>query len=373
MAFHFFKKKPRPAPERETPAEAVVDRQSTAPPAAEATEKKQPAEEVTETQPPATDRRPEPEAPATQPTQPPSSGGFYQRLRNGLSKTRRILTTDIDQLFSAGRRISQEMLDDLEERLITADIGVQTSMEIIEELSRLKNADAGILKTHLRNTLLTYLTSCASSSDVSFPGTGPRVILVVGVNGVGKTTTIGKMAAQYIQAGNKVIMVAADTFRAAAVEQLAIWAQRTGADLIRHRDNADPAAVVFDGLEAARARGADIVLIDTAGRLHTKTNLMEELKKIKRTITKQIPEAPHEVLLVLDATTGQNALSQAEMFIHAAGVTGLVLTKLDGTAKGGMVVNLCRTFQIPLRFIGIGEQIDDLQFFEPEKFVEALF
>ncbi|MEW6078907.1 MAG: signal recognition particle-docking protein FtsY [Thermodesulfobacteriota bacterium] len=302
----------------------------------------------------------------------PSSSGFYQRLRKGLSKTRQILTTDIDQLFKSGKPVSPDTLDNLEERLITADIGVKTAMEIIEQLSGLKISSSDDLKNSLKDILRSYLMDNDHppvSSEMNFR---PWIILVVGVNGVGKTTTIGKLAAQYIQSGKKVMLVAGDTFRAAAIEQLEIWAQRTGADFVKHRENSDPAAVVFDGLEAAQARGVDIVLIDTAGRLHTKTNLMEELKKIKRTITKKMPDAPHEVLLVLDATTGQNALSQAEMFIRAADVTGIALTKLDGTAKGGIAVNLCRTFHVPLRFIGIGEQVSDLQPFDAEKFTEAL-
>ncbi len=302
-----------------------------------------------------------------------SSSVFYQRLRDGLVKTRRLFTTDIDQLFSPEKQISPEMLDDLEERLITADIGVKTSMEIIKKLSGSKISDSEDLKNKLKNILLSYLQDNGRQFKTADRSAGPQIILVVGVNGVGKTTTIGKLAAEYVHAGKKVMLIAADTFRAAAIEQLEIWSQRTGADLVKHRENSDPAAVVFDGLEAAQARGVDIVLIDTAGRLHTQTNLMEELKKIKRTIARKISGAPHEVLLVLDATTGQNALSQAEMFIQATGVTGIALTKLDGTAKGGIVVNLCHTFHVPLRFIGIGEQAGDLQPFEPEKFVAALF
>lgn len=303
----------------------------------------------------------------------PSPSGFYQRLRKGLAKTRQLLTTDIEQLFSPEKQLTRSLLDDLEERLITADIGFNTAMEIIEQISAAKVSDADHLKNRLKDILLSYLQGSGCPIKISDMNIKPLIILVVGVNGVGKTTTIGKLAAEYLQSGKKVMLVAADTFRAAAIEQLEIWAQRTGADFIKHRQNSDPAAVVFDGLEAAQARGTDIVLIDTAGRLHTKTNLMEELKKIKRTITKKIPGAPHEVLLVLDATTGQNALSQAEMFIKTTGVTGIALTKLDGTAKGGIVVNLCHTFHVPLRFIGIGEQIKDLQPFDPEKFIDALF
>ncbi|MFO8048760.1 MAG: signal recognition particle-docking protein FtsY [Desulfosudaceae bacterium] len=300
---------------------------------------------------------------------PPSSGGFYQRLRQGLSKTRQLLTTDIETLIGSGQALDEDTLDDLEERLITSDIGVQPATEIIEALGAGRVKDAETLKSKLKEILLSYLVI----EETPRPSSGyPHVIMVVGVNGVGKTTTIGKLAATYRREGKSVMLVAADTFRAAAIEQLDVWGDRTGATVIKHKANSDPAAVVFDGLEAARARNIDMVIIDTAGRLHTKTNLMEELKKVKRTITKKMPDAPHEVLLVLDATTGQNALSQARTFSAETGVTGIILTKLDGTAKGGIAVNLCHTFQIPLQYVGVGEQIDDLQPFEPEKFIEAL-
>ena len=309
--------------------------------------------------------KPEPE----EKTAPPSSGGLYQRLRKGLSKTRQILTTDIETLFTAGQAVDEDTLDDLEERLITADIGVAAATEIIASVHKAGVKDGAALKEQLKQTMI----SCLSiDQPVPPPAEKPQVIMVVGVNGVGKTTTIGKLAANYARAGQSVLLVAADTFRAAAIEQLEIWAQRTHAGIVKHRENSDPSAVVFDGIEAARARDIDVVIIDTAGRLHTKTNLMEELKKIKRTIAKKMPEAPHQVLLVLDATTGQNALSQAQTFAADTGVTGIVLTKLDGTAKGGIAVNLCRTFGIPLQYIGVGEQVDDLQPFEPEKFIEAL-
>jgi fused signal recognition particle receptor len=202
---------------------------------------------------------------------------------------------------------------------------------------------------------------------------GPQVIMVVGVNGVGKTTTIGKLAAKYIADGKRVLLVAADTFRAAAVEQLEIWAQRVGAEIVRHKGKADPSAVAFDGIQAALSRDMDVVIIDTAGRLHTKVNLMEELKKIRRTVAKQLPEAPHETLIVLDATTGQNAIAQAQLFHEATDVTGMVLTKLDGTAKGGVVVGICHSLGLPLKYIGLGEKVEDLQEFDPEAFMEALF
>jgi len=300
-------------------------------------------------------------------------GGFIKRLRNGLAKTRKILSTDIDKLFTEGRQVDDDLLEELEELLITADIGVQISMELIENISRkYKNiSQPDQLKAALKEEILGYLNTQSFAMEKST--FKPYVIMVLGVNGVGKTTTIGKLAARSVAGGGKVLIAAADTFRAAAVEQLTIWANRAGADIVKHTENADPAAVAFDCVEAAIARGADLVLIDTAGRLHTRVNLMEELKKIKRTISKKLPDAPHEILLVLDATTGQNALSQAKLFNDALGVTGIALTKLDGTAKGGIVISICSTLRIPLKYIGVGEQIEDLQNFDPTQFVNALF
>ncbi len=263
--------------------------------------------------------------------------------------------------------------------LITADVGVQTSMDIAEKVSnqkgRIKNGAE--LKTVLQEIVLEILTKTNDhtkaelSSDTD--SSAPHVIMVVGVNGVGKTTTIGKLAARYAANGKKVLMGAADTFRAAAVEQLTVWAERADADIVKHKEGSDPAAVAFDSVDAAIARGADLVLVDTAGRLHTKVNLMEEIKKVQRSINKRLPNAPHEILLVLDATTGQNGLAQAREFNDALGLTGLVLTKLDGTAKGGVVISICDTLNVPLRYIGVGEQIDDLQPFESDQFVQALF
>lgn len=301
------------------------------------------------------------------------SHSFFGRLRSGLSKTRRLLTTDLDELFEEKKKIDDAMLEDLEGILITADIGVQTTMDLIENVSRRTAtiSDAASLKEVLKEEILSFLpTNMPIELSVD---TKPKVIMVVGVNGVGKTTTIGKLAARYFSDGQKVLIAAADTFRAAAVEQLAIWAERSGADIVKHKDGADPAAVAYDGVEAARAREYDIVLVDTAGRLHTKVNLMAELKKIKRSIAKILPDAPHEVLLVLDATTGQNALSQAKMFNEALDVTGIALTKLDGTAKGGIVVSIYNQLNIPLQYVGVGENLDDLQDFEPQAFVDALF
>ena len=298
--------------------------------------------------------------------------GFVGRLRQGLSKTRNILTTDIDDLFRSNR--FDDLMEELEERLITSDIGVQPAMEIIERVSKKKGKirSADDLKTVLREEIVDLMGGTGGAVDETLTAS-PHVIMVLGVNGVGKTTTIGKLAARYAGQGKSVLIAASDTFRAAAVEQLGIWADQAGADFVRHRDKADPAAVAFDGVEAGVARKKDVVIVDTAGRLHTKANLMEELKKIKRAMGKKLPEAPHETLLVLDATTGQNALSQAKMFHDALGVTGIALAKLDGTARGGIVVSIRGGLGIPLKYIGIGEGIEDLQIFDPARFAEALF
>jgi fused signal recognition particle receptor len=234
-------------------------------------------------------------------------------------------------------------------------------------------ADGQALKKALKEMILGYLRNADRPADLALPAQGPFVVMVLGVNGVGKTTTIGKLAHKFTQAGQKVLLVAADTFRAAASEQLQIWGKRVGVEVVAQQAGADPSSVVFDALDYAKPRNFDVVLVDTAGRLHTKVNLMEELKKIKRVMDKKIPGAPHEILLVLDATTGQNAISQARLFNEAVDVTGLALTKLDGTAKGGIVINICHEFNIPIRFIGIGEQMEDLRDFEPNEFVEALF
>jgi len=311
---------------------------------------------------------PEPEAPAAR-----SQKGFFKRLKQGLSKTRDILTTDVDELFTGRRKIDDDLLEELEERLITADIGVRTASELIERIAtqKAKITTADHLKDALKAEIRSYLDNCTSKQ--ALPSVKPHVIMVVGVNGVGKTTTIGKLAARYTAAGKKVLIAAADTFRAAAIEQLSIWAARANAEIVKHKDHSDPAAVAYDSIEAALARSSDVVLVDTAGRLHTKINLMEELKKIQRTLAKKLPDAPHEILLILDATTGQNALSQAQLFNEALGLTGIALTKLDGSAKGGIVVSICNTLNIPLQYVGVGEQIDDLQDFDPQQYADALF
>ncbi|MBL0731831.1 MAG: signal recognition particle-docking protein FtsY [Desulfosarcina sp.] len=299
--------------------------------------------------------------------------GFFGRLKQGLAKTRDILTTDIDDLFTGKRQLDDDMLEELEELLITSDIGVQASMDILENLSQksFKISGADQLKKILNKEILALFDF--KEDTVNIVQGKPHVVMVIGVNGAGKTTTIGKLAAKAADSGKRVLIAAADTFRAAAIEQLEIWADRAGADIIKHRENSDPAAVAYDSIEAALARDADIVFVDTAGRLHTKVNLMEELKKIKRALAKKIPEAPHEILLVLDATTGQNALSQAKSFNDALGITGLAITKLDGTAKGGVVISICSTLDIPLLYIGVGETIDDLDVFNAKDYVNALF
>jgi fused signal recognition particle receptor len=315
-----------------------------------------------------TDQLPEDNIPA----EPEGKKGFFNKLRKGLAKTREILTTDIEDLFSGRRKIDDELLEELEALLIAADMGVETTMALMDRITakskHLTTADE--LKNALKQEILELIESYPAPSEKIFK---PHVILVVGVNGVGKTTTIGKVAARYRTLGKKVLICAADTFRAAAIEQLSIWAERSGADIVKHKNRADPAAVAYDGIEAAISRNMDLVLIDTAGRLHTKVNLMEELKKIKRTIGKKLPGAPHEVLLILDATTGQNAISQTKLFDDTVGVTGIALAKLDGTAKGGIVVSICNSLKLPIRYIGVGEQIEDLQDFDPKAFVEALF
>jgi fused signal recognition particle receptor len=307
--------------------------------------------------------------------EPVGKMGFFDRLKQGLTKTHETIVGRIDSLLLGKKQIDADVLEELEEILITADMGVKTTVELIRSLEqRLKRNelnDGEALKAALKQEIIGRLAKVDSVLDVS--AARPFVILVIGVNGVGKTTTIGKLAAQYRQAGKKVLLAAGDTFRAAAAEQLEIWGQRVGADVVRHKEGADPSAVAFDACKAAVARGSDILLIDTAGRLHTKVNLMEEMKKIRRVIEREIPGAPHETLLVLDAATGQNAVSQAGLFKEAAQVTGLILTKLDGTAKGGIVVAVSHEFSLPVRYIGVGEGVEDLRRFEPEQFVEAIF
>jgi len=300
--------------------------------------------------------------------------GFFGRLREKLSRSANRIAGDFAGLFR-GRKIDAELLDDLEARLIGADVGVEATQAILENLrasvARRELADVDALLTALREQLLAILRPCAVPLTID-PRRKPYVIMVVGVNGSGKTTSIGKLALRLTRAGHKVLLAAGDTFRAAAAEQLDIWAERSGAEIVQQHAGTDPGAVVFDALRAAQARGFDVVLADTAGRLHSQSHLMEELKKIRRVIQRVDAAAPDEVLLVLDANQGQNALSQAKEFHAAVGVTGLVLTKLDGTARGGIVVAIARTMKLPIRFIGIGEQAADFGEFDAEAFVDAL-
>jgi fused signal recognition particle receptor len=298
---------------------------------------------------------------------------FFDRLKEGLAKTKKGLVEKVETLFT-GRKIDEKALEELEEILISADVGTKAVGEIMitlrEKARRGEVKDADSLKDALRKEMVLIL---GQSHPLVIQGNRPFVILTVGVNGVGKTTTIGKLANRFRSRGLSVLLAAGDTFRAAGIEQLEIWADRANAQFVRHKSGSDPAAVAFDAIEAARHREIDVVIIDTAGRLHTKSPLMEELKKVKRVIEKAMPGAPQEILLVVDATTGQNALRQADTFNKAAGVTGIALTKLDGTARGGIVFAIKKDLGIPVRLIGIGEGLDDLRDFNPEEFVEALF
>jgi fused signal recognition particle receptor len=322
------------------------------------------------------ERSPLPEEDATE-EKPEVSNSLFQRLRNGLSKTRDSLVKRMDTLFLGKKKIDPELLDELEEILITSDIGVKTTQDLLhdarERLKRNELSDPQMLKKVLKDKIYSYLEKMEKSSALHMPAEGPLVIMVVGVNGVGKTTTIGKIAHKFKQEDQSVLLVAGDTFRAAAIDQLKIWGERIDVEVIAQKPGVDPSSVVFDALDYAKPRNFDVVIIDTAGRLHTKVNLMEELKKTKRVMGKKMDGAPHEVLLVVDATTGQNAISQAKLFHEAVGVTCLALTKLDGTAKGGVVINISHELQIPIRFIGIGEKMEDLRDFDPAEFVEALF
>ncbi|GFN23965.1 signal recognition particle-docking protein FtsY [Thermanaeromonas sp. C210] len=300
---------------------------------------------------------------------------LLKKLKQSLAKTRENLAGRLENLFTGKKGLDEEFFEELEEILLTADVGVTTTLELVEGLrqrARKENiSDPSALGSILQEDVVRLMENEAAGLQLA--PSPPTVILMVGVNGTGKTTTIGKLAYRFRQKGSRVILAAADTFRAAAADQLAVWAQRTGTELISHQPGADPGAVVFDALQAARSRKADVVLVDTAGRLQTKANLMEELKKIRRVIGREHPGAPHEVLLVLDATTGQNALSQARLFHEAVGVTGIVLTKLDGTAKGGVVLAIAHELKIPVKLVGLGEGPEDLEEFRPREFALALF
>ncbi|WP_363321013.1 signal recognition particle-docking protein FtsY [Desulfobacula sp.] len=300
--------------------------------------------------------------------------GIFSRLKSGLTKTRKILTTDINELFVSTKAIDEDLFEELEEVLITSDLGIDITMEMMERIRKKakKLTTADELKQVLKEELIALFPDM-SQIKKDKPITKPHVIMVVGVNGTGKTTTLGKLAMTFTSQGKKVLIAAADTFRAAAIEQVEIWADRSNATIVKHKEGADPAAVAYDSVEASLARDIDIVLIDTAGRLHTQKNLMEELKKIKRSVNKKLPGAPHEVLMVLDATTGQNAISQATLFNQAVDITQIALTKLDGTAKGGIVAAISSTMKLPITYIGVGEQIEDLQAFDANQFITALF
>lgn len=305
----------------------------------------------------------------------PTEPDLLDRLKAGIQKTRSGLVDRIEDVLAGKREIDAGLLEELEYTLITSDLGVRTVDDILERIrqrvDRRLAADPAEIRNLIREQLLEILR--ASETPMRVVSKPPAVVMVVGVNGAGKTTTIGKLAHRFVGEGRKVLLCAADTFRAAAIEQLDVWAERAHVDVIRQKTGADPSAVVFDALQAAKARGMDYVIVDTAGRLHTKENLMAELEKMRRTCQRVVPGSPHEVWLVLDATTGQNGLEQARKFTESAGVTGIILTKLDGTAKGGVVVAIARDLNLPIRFVGLGEKIDDLLPFDPASFVESLF
>lgn len=298
--------------------------------------------------------------------------GFFEKIKQGLQKTSDAVGRSLDSVFAAFVKIDADLLEELEEALILSDVGAETSMKIVAEVEKRAKLKKITTAPELRELLREVLTDNMLENQPLDVSGKPAVILVIGVNGVGKTTSIGKLAARYVGEGKKVMLSAADTFRAAAADQLEIWAKRAGADIVRHGEGADPAAVVFDSISAAKARGSDIIIVDTAGRLHNKANLMNELAKIDRVITRELPDASRETLLVLDATTGQNAVHQAEEFNKAASLTGIVLTKLDGTAKGGIVIAISAGLGVPVKLVGVGEGIDDLIDFDRAAFLEAI-
>ncbi|QKT03273.1 signal recognition particle-docking protein FtsY [Ectothiorhodospiraceae bacterium 2226] len=318
---------------------------------------------------------PEEQAPKEPAAEPAKKPAFFQRLKERLSRTRNELTEGLATLMLGKKEIDQEILDEIETRLLMADVGIEATQTIIDDLtarvSRKQLGDVAALRDALREDMLALLAP--SNHPLTIPaGPRPYVILMVGINGAGKTTTIGKLAKRFQADGHNVMLAAGDTFRAAAVEQIKVWGERNNIPVIAQERSSDAASVIYDGMQAAKARGADILIADTAGRLHTQANLMEELKKVRRVMGKLDPDAPHEVMLVLDATTGQNALNQAMQFQQAVGVTGVTLTKLDGTAKGGILFAIARRTALPIRFIGVGEGIDDLRPFDAEEFVDAL-
>lgn len=299
--------------------------------------------------------------------------GFFDKIKAGLTKTRDALGSTLGSVFTGFSEIDDDFYDELEESLILADLGVETAMKAVELLRKAVKTQHMKTTQEAKEALKQILVDMLSVGDTGLNlETKPSVILVIGVNGVGKTTTIGKIAAQLTKQGKDVLLVAGDTFRAAAADQLAVWAERSGASIVRQHEGADPASVVYDGIQSAKAKGADVIIVDTAGRLHNKQNLMNELGKISRIVNRELPDAAKEVLLVLDGTTGQNGLIQAKQFKEIAGVTAVALTKLDGTAKGGIVIAVADALQIPVKFVGVGERVDDLMPFEAQPFVEAL-
>ena len=298
--------------------------------------------------------------------------GLFDKIKQGLQKTSDAVNRSLDNVFAAFVKIDADLLEELEEALILSDVGAETSAKIVAEVEKRAKLQKITTAPELRDLLREVLTDNMLDNQPLDVSGKPAVILVIGVNGVGKTTSIGKLAARYVNEGKKVMLSAADTFRAAAADQLEIWAKRAGADIVRHGEGADPAAVVFDSIAAAKARGSDIIIVDTAGRLHNKANLMNELAKIDRVISRELPDASRETLLVLDATTGQNAVHQAEEFNKAAHLTGIILTKLDGTAKGGIVIAISAGLGVPVKLVGVGEGIDDLVDFDRASFLEAL-
>ena len=298
--------------------------------------------------------------------------GFFDKIKQGFKKTSDAVSHSLDSVFAAFVKIDEDLLEELEEALILSDVGASTSAKIVAEVEKRAKLRKTTTASELRDLLREVLTDNMLDNQPLDVSGRPAVILVIGVNGVGKTTSIGKLAARYVSEGKKVMLSAADTFRAAAADQLEIWAKRAGADIVRHGEGADPAAVVFDSISAAKARGSDIIIVDTAGRLHNKANLMNELAKIDRVIARELPDASRETLLVLDATTGQNAVHQAEEFNKAAELTGIILTKLDGTAKGGIVIAISAGLGVPVKLVGVGEGIDDLIDFDRAAFLEAI-
>ena len=372
---------PTPAEEEQLPPAVEPAEPEAAPLAAEPVPEEEPAvEAVAEEKIPAEETAPEStdeESAGTMSDQEKGTSSFFRRLAEKLSKTREAFTYQLDSLFLGRREIDAKLFDDLEELLITADLGVTTTRELLDharrKVHRKELSDPESLKQALKEKIKSFISDYQRDAELVMPESGPFVIMVVGVNGVGKTTTIGKIAHKFVKAGSSVMLVAGDTFRAAAVSQLQIWGERNGVHVVARADGADPSSVVYDAMDIAKAGNYDVVLVDTAGRLHTQANLMEELKKIKRVMGKRLEGAPHEVMLVIDATTGQNGISQAKLFNEAVGLTGITLTKLDGTAKGGIVANICRELKTPIRFIGVGEKVEDLRDFDPDEFIEALF